>query len=384
MSKKILLRGSWQTRNIGDIAHTPGILQILEQYIPEAEITLWPCQINLGVREMLLTRFPKLKLAENEADLPQLFSECDLYLQGSGPCISCDSVRTWRKYADGKPYGFFGVSADGLWTQEKRDILSEAGFIYCRDSLSRDFLRQQELACPVIEFGPDATFGLHLRNEAPARKFLHENGLEDGKYICMIPRLRFTPQTFDENHFHYPTPKRENPSMEHVESDMEKMRSAIQTVLTETDLKVLICPEMTYQIPMGRRYLYERLPESNRSRVVWRPDYWITDEAQSIYSHGHSLLSMEMHSPIIFISEGLPAILLRQSQDTWKGQMWRDIGLQDWILELDVTDAATISDRLLSIIRHYPEAKQKAQTARRFALEKEREAILHIRKLLFA
>jgi hypothetical protein len=28
--------------NIGDIAHTPGMLALLERHLPEAEITLWP------------------------------------------------------------------------------------------------------------------------------------------------------------------------------------------------------------------------------------------------------------------------------------------------------------------------------------------------------
>ena len=38
---RILLRSSWQVVNIGDIAHTPGVLALLERYIPEAEVVLW-------------------------------------------------------------------------------------------------------------------------------------------------------------------------------------------------------------------------------------------------------------------------------------------------------------------------------------------------------
>ncbi len=36
----IVLRSSWQTVNIGDIGHTPGLLALLEKYLPEAELTL--------------------------------------------------------------------------------------------------------------------------------------------------------------------------------------------------------------------------------------------------------------------------------------------------------------------------------------------------------
>ena len=37
-----MLRSSWQTVNIGDIAHTPGVLHLLEKHIPEAEVRLRP------------------------------------------------------------------------------------------------------------------------------------------------------------------------------------------------------------------------------------------------------------------------------------------------------------------------------------------------------
>ena len=73
---RILLRSSWQTVNIGDIAHTPGVLRILETHLPEAEITLWPSNIDNGVDELLLTRFPKLKIAKKGSpELKQAFQD---------------------------------------------------------------------------------------------------------------------------------------------------------------------------------------------------------------------------------------------------------------------------------------------------------------------
>lgn len=40
--KSILLRSAWQTVNIGDIGHTHGVLRLLEQYLPDVEVKLWP------------------------------------------------------------------------------------------------------------------------------------------------------------------------------------------------------------------------------------------------------------------------------------------------------------------------------------------------------
>jgi hypothetical protein len=37
---RILLRSSWQVVNIGDIAHTPGVLALIEKHTPEAGFAL--------------------------------------------------------------------------------------------------------------------------------------------------------------------------------------------------------------------------------------------------------------------------------------------------------------------------------------------------------
>ena len=91
---------------------------------------------------------------------------------------------------------------------------------------------------------------------------------------------------------------------------------------------------------------------------------------------------MEMHSPIIFIAEHKPAILLRQAEDTWKGQMWRDIGLQDWILELNITDPPLINSHVDKILQNYPAALEQAAAASKRAIGSDRKAMDIIRAVL--
>lgn len=38
--RRVLLRSSWQTVNIGDVAHTPGMPALLEAQRPDTEVTL--------------------------------------------------------------------------------------------------------------------------------------------------------------------------------------------------------------------------------------------------------------------------------------------------------------------------------------------------------
>ncbi len=379
--KRILLRGSWQTKNIGDIAHTPGFLHLASQFMPEIEIQLWPCQVDRGVREMLLANFPQLKIVETDSDIQRAFAECDLLVNGSGPCIDLAGIQFWREQTH-KPYGCFGISADGMWTVERRAILSEAAFIFCRDSLSEYFLKQQNLTCPIIAFAPDSTFGLKLEKSNTAEAFLQENQLETDKFVCVVPRLRYTPTSFDEEHFFYNDPKREAATMQSLDMDMLKLREVICHIVEQFNLKVLICPEMTYQVPMGRRYLYEKLPYEVRKKVVLKREYWITSEAESVYAKAAALVSMEMHSPIIFIAENKPALLLRQAEDTWKGQMWRDLNLQDWILELNVSSSELINHHLDMIMQHYSESLKKAQAVAKQAITIDRMAMEQIKQIL--
>ena len=380
--KKVLLRGSWQTINIGDIAHTPGFLSLAKDYLPEVEVWLWPCSLDRGVREMLLENYPGLRIVEAEQDVLDAFEQCDMLVHGSGPIINSTAVQQWRAFSD-KPYVIYGVTTDGLWTPEKKEALSHAAAIYCRDSLTLHFLKAQGLECKTLDFAPDSTFGMKLQSDDKAAlRFLEQNQLEPGKYVCAIPRLRWTPLSFDSKDFYYKDPVKELAMRTHVESDMEKLREAICFIVRTTGMKVVLCPEMTYQVEVGKRYVYDRLPEDVKAKTVWKSEYWITDEAAGVYARAHSLLSMDQHSPIMFITMGLPAVLLRQAEDTWKGQMWRDIGLQKWIFELNVTPASDICECMQKIISDYPAALRQAEQARESARQASEKAMKHIGELL--
>ena len=102
--RRILLRSSWQTVNIGDIAHTPGMLALLERHLPDAEITLWPNQLSDDVERLLRTPFPKLTIAAKADEQEEALERCDFCLHGSGPgLVGAIQLATWQKMC--KPYG---------------------------------------------------------------------------------------------------------------------------------------------------------------------------------------------------------------------------------------------------------------------------------------
>ncbi|MFM2166366.1 MAG: hypothetical protein RIS79_737, partial [Verrucomicrobiota bacterium] len=145
----------------------------------------------------------------------------------------------------------------------------------------------------------------------------------------------------------------------------------IVKVIENTKLKILLCPEDKTQMAVAKEMLYDKLPESVKSRVVWRETYWLTNEALSTYRRSAGLFGHEMHSPIMCIGNGIPAIVCRWAEQTSKGLMWRDIGLCDWLFDLDKEDElARVADTVLAMAKDPEGSKAKAAKARDFVMNR--------------
>lgn len=378
---RVLLRSSWQTVNIGDIAHTPGVLALLEKHLPQAEVRLWPSKVDNGVSEMLKARFPKIQIVNGDA-VKKAFAECDFLLHGSGPSLVAEKdVVKWFK-TTGKPYGIYGItfskqaststkpSADGA-VGNSIEVLSGAKFAYFRDSASLELAKQKGCTCPIMDYGPDGAFAVDLADDAKAESFLKANGLENGKFLCCIPRLRFTPYWTIPEKKAKPDPVKQARNDAMRDRDGKPLLDAIIKVIENTDLKILLCPEDKTQMQVGKEMLYDKLPEAIKDRVVWRESYWLTDEAISTYRRSAGLFGHEMHSPIMCIGNGIPAIVCRWAEQTTKGLMWRDIGLGEWLFDLDKEDELIrVADTVLAMAKDPVGAKVKAVKARDFVMNR--------------
>jgi hypothetical protein len=347
--KRVLLRSSWQTVNIGDIAHTPGMLALLERHLPAAEVTLWPTRVNGGVEQMLRARFPRLRIALDERERAKALADCDVCLHGSGPgFVAAADIARWRR--TGKPYGIGGITLSDAEIIDRRELLAGARFVFCRDTDSLKALEAGGNSGPLLAFGPDATFFLDLRDDARADAFLRSHALEPRKFACFVPRLRYTPYWKEGRKFPpEEVARKEAVNAEFGEADHSKLRAAIVAWVRQTGQKALLCPEMTYQVELLRPLLFDPLPDDVKPRVVARPNYWLPDEAASTYARAAAVVSCEMHSPIIAIANGTPAIHLRQPTNTRKGQMWRDVGLGEWLFEIEAATGDQVAERLLAL-----------------------------------
>jgi polysaccharide pyruvyl transferase WcaK-like protein len=365
--KTILMVSGWQDINIGDIAHTPGLLNVFETFLPDSRIILWKRSFSSEVEELLKRNFPKVRIIHGNVnadssvdseDVKAAFAEADLMIHGSGPSVvGKTNLEAWVKVT-GKPFGIFGTTIQTI-DKSLAELLKKALFIYTRETASLKVLADSGIKAKSQFFVPDATFFLSLKNDEKAATFLAEKNLEEKKFICVIPRLRRTPY-YKVNPASY-TPEQvkaiDDLNNSKKEIDHAKLREAIITWVRKTGNKVLVCPEMTYQVDIMDELLIDPLPEDVKPFVQKR-GYWFPDEAASVYAKAFAVLSFECHSPIIALRNGTPAFYLRQPEDTIKGQMYYDLGLKDWVFEIEQVTGRKISDQLIKIYSD-PESASK-------------------------
>ncbi len=370
----ILFVSGWQDVNIGDIAHTPGLIALLKKRLPQAKLILWKKSKSDFAEGMLKKHYPDLQIIHGQVskegepqsdEVKKAFSAADFFLHGSGPSVvAADYLDSWQKQTQ-KPFGIFGVTIQDVTPDLKR-IIQNASFIFTRETASIGKLKEAGLEGKHIAFAPDATFAMDIHDDAAAAKFIADNKLADRKFICVIPRLRRTP-------YYKIRPNNAGWSAERIrevdelndkwkEIDHAKLREAMVAWVRKTKGKVVVCPEMTYQLDVMDELLINPLPDDVKPYIV-KHGYWLPDEAASLYKRAQAVLSFECHSPIIAAANGTPCFYLRQPEDTIKGQMYYDLGLSDWTFEIEQTNAKQITERLLEVNAGYDAALKKVGMA---------------------
>jgi polysaccharide pyruvyl transferase WcaK-like protein len=108
----------------------------------------------------------------------------------------------------------------------------------------------------------------------------------------------------------------------------------------------------------------------------WRDRFWLTDEALGTYGRSAGLFGSEMHSPIMAVANGIPAIVCRFEEQTSKGFMWRDIGRGEWLFDLDREDEARqVVPAVLAMVRNPESARAKVRQAMAFVRERQRQTM---------
>lgn len=383
----ICLISGWNLYNIGDVAITPGFLRLVQKHFPEARVTLFAASYPAELAAYLKPKFPDLDVMPMEfkpgvalsAAFERTFASASLLVLNSGMTLSYGYYGLqWENYiprilafvkarALKIPFGIYGHSFDRIEPHADvlySDVLSSAAFVYTRDSASLEMLKKAGVKCPEMAFGPDSTFGFDLRDEERARLFLERHNLEPGKYLAFIPRLdvnRFRQDGQEKNH-------------------AEQTREIIVRWVRQARLPVALVPEVQRQIEPAKTMVYDLLPADVRPMVRFQPDYWMPDEAQAVYAKAAVLASAEMHSPILALAAGTPSIHFYFTQAGLKQNMYRDLGIGDWLFDQDKTGPGPIVEALLAAERDRKAARAKVEGAMTIVRRRQMETMAVVRR----
>lgn len=395
--KTIFMRSGWQTVNIGDIGHTPGTLRYLEEYLPDVKVNLWLHRTTDEVTAMLKQRFPKVNIVQgkmnargkaNNPEMQKAFDESDLFLYNSGmhfnqfwpPPIYIIEACT----ATNKPLVLYGQSFDGFAPEDEAkmsELLSRAAAIYTRDVESFYYLRKIGVTSPSLSFGPDGCFGIDVRDDKKANAWLKAHDLKPKEFITITlrsntPKLKATKGTVMN-----PT----QPTKEDIAQNelwTKKLRAVIIDWVRTTKKKVLLAPEVDKEIIHAQKMILDQLPEDVKPYVVNRDPFWNVDEAASVYAQAIAVVSMEPHSCIIALSMGTPVMHLASARHGLKRWMFRDIGLSEWLFDIDNEPASQITRALLKIDAKPALSQSKVDRAMHTVNTRSKEMMGEIKEIL--
>ena len=395
--KIILLQSAWDTVNIGDIGHTPGTLRVIEEHLPEVRVVLWAMKLDERVTAMLKARFPKVDIlqgsltgkGEKDEALRQAITSCDLFIRNSGMGQDISFMQFCQKA--GKPYGLFGQSyfpsmIEGKGAEERIALLNAASFIYTRETKTLSILKSAGIKTSVLEFGPDGCFGIDVRDDARGLATMKKLGLEERKFITVQIRTN-TPKAPGVDD---PRPQKLNPlhpTPQQIPDDERraaKYRELVTLWVQKTGHKVLIAPETIKEMGHNKRLIHDPLPPEIQKHVVNLEYFWNADEAAFIFARAHTIVCHEPHSPIIALANGTPIIHTYSEFHSPKCWMFKDIGLGDWLLEMDETSVEKMAETLFAIDAGYPEAQAKVRKAMAYVHECFAGSMRHVRGVIRA
>lgn len=390
--KTILLQSAWDTVNIGDIGHTPGTLRVIEEHLPEVKVVLWAMKLDERVTAMLQRRFPKVEIlqgnlfkdGEKDRKLQEAVKSSDLFIRNSGMGQDITFMQFCQKH--GKRYGLFGQSyfpsmVEGEGAAERIALLNAAAFIYTRETKTLAILKG---AGVKAEFGPDGCFGIDVRDDERGLATMKKLGLEDRKFITIQLRTNTAklPGVDDTR-----TPKLNPlyPTPEQIADDERraaKYRELVTLWVQKTGHKVLIAPEVKKEMAHNKRLIHDPLPPEIQKHVVNLDTFWNADEAASIFARAHTIVCHEPHSPIIALANGTPIIHTYSEFHSPKCWMFKDIGLPEWLLEMDQTSVEKMAETLFAIDADYPAAQSKVKKAMAYVHECFSGSMKHVKSVL--
>ena len=357
--------------NIGTAAHGPATLAVLQKHLPGVKLSVWAdAPLAPELQSLMERRFPGVRIHAG-LDVPE--TDADLFLVSSGSSIAGSvqrSIGPWREKT-GRPVAAYAIG----FGPRLKPLTQSFSFCFFRDKTALAKAEALEAAPAVTGFAPDAVFDFDAADEAGAEAFLRASGLEAGKFVCAIPGERTTARW---TYFGQPpNAKKAALNAAHELSDNAIVCAAIVEAVRKHDQKVLLCAEQRSEMPLIERALLAQLPDDVKARCVCLKEFWSPDLALGVYRRCRCVFGIEMHSQVMAIGSGVPGVVMRHAGFGSKSDMMKDIGLGEWLLDIDEPEAARRAAEIVGGVLSDEVAARTKLAAARTLIDKAASEALH-------
>ena len=160
---------------------------------------------------------------------------------------------------------------------------------------------------------------------------------------------------------------------------MEQMKYLVEEYIKMTGHKVLIAHETRDTLEDARIHLYNILSDEAKANTVYLEEFWTPEQALSVYRATSLLVSVEMHSIIMAIGNGVPFIHAPYVECGRKRQMVRDMELPEFLIDLDDEDSGKqMVDRARMILENRPQIRERLQKVRKRLAELSAKSISEV------
>jgi polysaccharide pyruvyl transferase WcaK-like protein len=392
---KITLAFGWGMGNIGDVAITPGMIETLKKYFPDAELNvisiyekktehyklfkehllnlhpeckIWsnPFTSFLQGDEMstwltasAITSRPAVfmrKLAKKSPEFCGMFASTDLLLLNSGMMLSYNRLgessalgfllSLWfplilARQLDipytpwGQSCGPFDPPADVL----AKEIMQDSLMITTRETESLKLIREMGIPIDNSSFGPDTTVEFTSRDDEWAERYMTQNNLQNKQFAIFIIRSTgWWNKRIEDNRF---------------SKHMNFIAQGIEYCTSKLGLKAIIAPECSHEIANAKEHLWPLLDEATQRQTILMDKFWMPEQAKSLYAKAFAVSSMELHSIFLAVPEGTPVI------HTWFEEMgpktfaMRDFWLDEFLINIDHNTDADYCNAFKTIQDNY-------------------------------
>lgn len=210
--------------------------------------------------------------------------------------------------------------------------------------------------------------------------YLKENNLAPKKFLTVIIRTNTPKIQSQSKHSDLLNPQTiSGELMRQNVQWMRKTRDIITWWTRTTKMKVLLAPEMDKEKVYAKKWVLDSLPADVQPFVVWRSTFWTVEEANSIYAQCHTVFGIEPHSLIMALTTVVPVVHARSQKHGRKGYIFRDIGLGDWLFDIDTDPTESITAALQTILKDYPGARERVKGAMKVVQDAQQKHMLYLK-----